>query len=142
MASQYRFGLCGNSGMELSELILHLDSVADATCLVRSIPSDAFTHHPNQLLPFTGSTLPGRPTLGSWLLYGLGSESKNPPGATNVIQQETIDFVDEMNRFRYAKTANEEIASRINAHELAFRMHREAPPVLSLGRNTVTATAT
>lgn len=76
------------------------------------------------------------------MLYGLGSESKNPPGATNVIQQETIDFVDEMNRFRYAKTANEEIASRINAHELAFRMHREAPPVLSLGRNTVTATAT
>ena len=49
-------------------------------CLVRSMYTDAFNHHPGQLLLFSGSMQVGRPTMGAWVLYGLGSESQNLPG--------------------------------------------------------------
>ena len=55
-------------------------SCADDLCLVRSMYTDAFNHHPGQLLLFGGSIQVGRPTMGAWTLYGLGSESKNLPG--------------------------------------------------------------
>ncbi len=58
----------------------HLGSVADEICLVRSMRTDAFNHHPGQLLLFTGHTQFGRPTFGAWAVYGLGSESQNLPG--------------------------------------------------------------
>ncbi len=80
MASQFKFSPQGQSGMELSELAPHLGEVADDLCLIRSMHTDAFNHHPGQLLLFTGSIVPGRPTMGSWALYGLGSESENLPG--------------------------------------------------------------
>jgi hypothetical protein len=80
MASRFKFSRHGQSGMELSELAPHLAEVADDLCLVRSMQTDAFNHHPGQLLLFTGSIMPGRPTMGSWALYGLGSESENLPG--------------------------------------------------------------
>jgi hypothetical protein len=66
--------------MELSDYIPHTASVADDICLVRSMLTDAFNHHPGQLLMFTGSTQFGRPTMGAWAVYGLGSESQNLPG--------------------------------------------------------------
>ena len=53
---------------------------ADDICLVRSMHTDAFNHHPGQLLLFSGSMQVGRPTMGAWVLYGLGSESQNLPG--------------------------------------------------------------
>ena len=53
---------------------------ADDLCLVRSMYTDAFNHHPGQLLLFGGSIQVGRPTMGAWVLYGLGSESQNLPG--------------------------------------------------------------
>jgi hypothetical protein len=80
MASQFKFSPQGQSGMELSELAPHLGEVADELCLIRSMQTDAFNHHPGQLLLFTGSIVPGRPTMGAWALYGLGSESENLPG--------------------------------------------------------------
>ena len=80
MASRYKFSPQGQSGMVLSELWPHLGEVADDIALVRSVHTDAFNHHPGQLLLFTGSIVPGRPTFGAWSLYGLGSESKNLPG--------------------------------------------------------------
>ncbi len=80
MASQFKFQRWGQSGMELSELAPHLGTVADDITLIRSLHTDAFNHHPGQLLLFTGSIQFGRPTLGAWALYGLGSESKNLPG--------------------------------------------------------------
>ncbi len=55
-------------------------SCADDICLVRSMYTDAFNHHPGQLLLFSGSTQFGRPTMGAWVTYGLGSESQNLPG--------------------------------------------------------------
>ena len=80
MASQFLFSPQGESGMELSELAPYLGEVADDICLIRSMQTDAFNHHPGQLLLFTGSIVPGRPTMGAWALYGLGSESENLPG--------------------------------------------------------------
>jgi hypothetical protein len=80
MASRFKFAPQGQSGMELSELAPRLGEVADDLCLIRSMQTDAFNHHPGQLLLFTGSIVPGRPTMGAWALYGLGSESENLPG--------------------------------------------------------------
>jgi hypothetical protein len=80
LASPRVFKKHGQCGMELSDYIPHTASVADDICLVRSMVTDAFNHHPGQLLLFTGSTQFGRPTLGAWVVYGLGSESQNLPG--------------------------------------------------------------
>lgn len=70
----------GQSGIEFSDFLPHIGSCADDICLVRSMRTDAFNHHPGQALLFTGSIQLGRPTMGAWVLYGLGSESKNLPG--------------------------------------------------------------
>ncbi|HLU46502.1 MAG TPA: DUF1501 domain-containing protein, partial [Planctomycetota bacterium] len=70
----------GECGMELSDLIPHIGGVADKIALVRSMVTDAFNHHPGQLLMNTGFPLFGRPSVGSWINYGLGSESRDLPG--------------------------------------------------------------
>lgn len=80
LGSSRVFKPAGQSGMELSDLLPHTASVADDICLVRSMKSEAFNHHPGQLLLMTGHTQFGRPTLGAWVTYGLGSESQNLPG--------------------------------------------------------------
>jgi hypothetical protein len=79
LASPRLFTPAGECGTELSDWLPGLRSVADDVCLVRSMHTDAFNHHPGQLLLFTGSTQFGRPTVGAWVVYGLGSESKNLP---------------------------------------------------------------
>jgi hypothetical protein len=80
LASPRTFKPYGQCGMELSDLLPNVSTCADDICLVRSMYSDAFNHHPGQLLLFTGSIQPGRPTLGAWTVYGLGSESQDLPG--------------------------------------------------------------
>jgi hypothetical protein len=80
LASPRTFQPYGQSGIEFSDYIPHIGSCADDLCLVRSMYTDAFNHHPGQLLLFGGSVQVGRPTMGAWVLYGLGSESQNLPG--------------------------------------------------------------
>ena len=80
LASPRIFTKHGQSGTEFSDWIPQTASCADDICLVRSMHTDAFNHHPGQLLMFSGSTQIGRPTLGAWSVYGLGSQSKNLPG--------------------------------------------------------------
>jgi hypothetical protein len=80
LASPRKFTPHGQSGIEFSDYIPNIASCADDICLVRSMVTDAFNHHPGQLLLFTGSQQFGRPTMGAWVLYGLGSESQNLPG--------------------------------------------------------------
>ena len=72
-----RYGQCG---MELSDLLPHIGSCADDIALIRSMHTDQFNHHPGQLLMNCGSAMFGRPSVGSWLNYGLGSEAKDLPG--------------------------------------------------------------
>ncbi len=70
----------GQCGMELSDYLPHLGRCADDLCLVRSMHTDAFNHHPAQLMLNSGVPRFGRPSMGAWLNYGLGSESDNLPG--------------------------------------------------------------
>jgi len=79
LASPRVFTPHGQSGMEISDWLPNIASCADDICLVRSVTTDAFNHHPAQCLMFTGSQVVGRPTMGAWSVYGLGSESRDLP---------------------------------------------------------------
>ena len=80
LGPKFKFSKHGQSGTELSELLPHLGKVADDICVVKGMTTDAFNHAPGQILMNTGSQLFGRPSFGSWVTYGLGSESENLPG--------------------------------------------------------------
>jgi hypothetical protein len=80
LASQREFRKHGQCGTEISDYLPYTAECVDDICLVRSMHTDAFNHHPGQLLLFSGTTQVGRPTLGAWTVYGLGSESQNLPG--------------------------------------------------------------
>jgi uncharacterized protein DUF1501 len=79
-ASQRIFKPYGKSGMEWSDLMPHLATCADDICMIRSMFTEQFNHHPGQLMLNCGSPLVGRPSMGAWVGYGLGSESQNLPG--------------------------------------------------------------
>ncbi|MDB6003894.1 MAG: Sulfatase [Prosthecobacter sp.] len=76
----FRFQKYGECQMELSELLPHIGSVADDICLVRSMTTDAINHDPAHMFMNTGSQIAGRPSMGSWITYGLGSEAEDLPG--------------------------------------------------------------
>jgi uncharacterized protein (DUF1501 family) len=80
LGSKRVFTKHGQCGMELSDLLPHLGKVADDMLLVRSMHTDQFNHHPGQLLMQCGRAAFGLPCMGSWITYGLGSESQNLPG--------------------------------------------------------------
>ena len=80
LASPRSFSRCGQSGTEISDYLPNLQRAADDICLVRSMQTDQVNHHPGQSMLMSGSPLVGRPTVGAWLTYGLGSESRNLPG--------------------------------------------------------------
>jgi hypothetical protein len=80
LGSPFRFLARGQCGMELSEVIPHLGSVADDFTLVRSMVSEHNNHTEGLVLLNTGKIFPGRPALGSWVTYALGSENRNMPG--------------------------------------------------------------
>jgi hypothetical protein len=79
MASPFKFAQYGQSGATLSELLPHLATVVDDVALVRSVHTDAFNHAPAQLLLSTGHLQLGRPSMGAWIDYGLGSEASDLP---------------------------------------------------------------
>ncbi len=179
MGSPRTFKKYGECGMDLSDLLPHLSTCVDDIALVRSMHGEQFNHLPGQLMMLTGSALQGRPSLGSWLTYGLGSESNNlpsyvamttlgrglpggasswssgflptqysgtlfrnqgspvlnlanPEGMSRDFQRRSIQTINELNRFRYDNVGNPEVASRIEAYELAFRMQKTAPELLDL----------
>ncbi|GIW88789.1 MAG: sulfatase [Isosphaeraceae bacterium] len=80
MSARYRFAKYGQSGAELSEIIPHLATVVDEIAIIKSVYTNQFNHAPAQIFVNTGSPLPGRPSMGSWVTYGLGSESEDLPG--------------------------------------------------------------
>ena len=80
LGPKFKFARHGKSGAELSELLPHLAKVVDNVALVKSMTTDAFNHAPGQALMNTGAQQFGRPSFGSWALYGLGSESRDLPG--------------------------------------------------------------
>lgn len=70
----------GNGGVWMSDALPHLHGVADDLCVIRSMFTEQFNHAPAELLLYTGSARSGRPSLGSWVTYGLGAENENLPG--------------------------------------------------------------
>jgi hypothetical protein len=79
MGPRFQFKRHGQSGAEISEVLPYTASVADELCIIRSMKTEQFNHAPAQLLLQTGFSQPGRPSIGSWALYGLGCETKNLP---------------------------------------------------------------
>ncbi len=78
-ATQFKFAKHGQSGAEMSEALVHLPKVADDITIIKSMMTDAINHAPAQIFMQTGSVQFGRPSFGSWVTYGLGSESQDLP---------------------------------------------------------------
>lgn len=178
MGSPRRFARHGQSGMEFSDLLPNLAKCADDLVQVRSMHTDQFNHHPAQLVLACGRGSFGLPSMGAWLNYGLGSESRdlpgyvvltagrgtsagtslwqsgflpsvysgvlfrnqgdpvlnlqNPVGLSALLQREGLDALSELNAMRFSRVRDSEIASRISAYELAFRMQTAAPEFMDL----------
>jgi hypothetical protein len=179
MGTPRRFRRYGECGMDLSDLLPHLSTCVDDIAFIRSMHCEQFNHLPGQLMMLTGSALQGWPTVGSWMNYGLGSESKNlpgyvamttlgrglpggasswssgflpsqysgtvfrnegspvlnlanPSGISRNVQARSLQTINELNHVRFEQIGNPEIASRIEAYELAFRMQQTAPELLDL----------
>ncbi len=181
LGPKFKFARHGQCGAELSELLPHLAGIVDDIAIVKGMATDAFNHAPGQILMSTGSQIFGRPSMGSWVTYGLGSESDdlpgfvvfstgkkgpsggnsnwgsgflptvhqgvqfrsgsepvlyltNPQGVDEELQRDSLDTIAELNRVRHDVVGDPEIATRISAFEMAFRMQRVAPEVMDLSR--------
>lgn len=80
VASPRTFARCGESGTEISDWLPHLAKRTDDICLLRAVHTEAFNHDPGEMVLMAGHMQFGRPSMGSWVVYGLGSESKDLPG--------------------------------------------------------------
>lgn len=182
LAPRFKFARYGDSGAEISEVMPHLATVSDSIAIVRSVHTDQFNHAPAQLFVNTGSPFPGRPAIGSWLSYGLGSEANDlpsfvvlasggnlsggasmwspgflpgehqgvplrgkgdpilnvtrPQSITSATQRRTLDLVAELNRRRYERIGSDEILTRIESYEMAYRMQSRAPELSDLSQET------
>jgi hypothetical protein len=180
LGPRFRFAKHGKAGVEISEMLPHLSKVVDEIAMVRSVHTDLFNHSPAQLFVNTGSGIPGRPSMGSWLSYGIGSEANdlpsfvvlksggslsggasmwssgflpsvhqgvpfrgqgdpilhvaNPAGYDMQSQRESLDLIQQLNRRQLAAVGDPEIATRINAYEMAYRMQSRAPELMDLSQ--------
>jgi hypothetical protein len=178
LGPRYKFARHGECGAEISEIMPHLAKVVDEICIIRSVKTDQFNHAPAQIFFNTGFSQPGRPSLGAWVLYGLGCETQNlpafvvmstgsgisggaanwssgflptvysgvrfrnqgdpilhvssPQGIDEQSQRETLGLVEKFNRRRLAIEGDPEIATRIAAYEMAFRLQTSAPELTDL----------
>src|SRR5262249_33208585 len=184
LATKRAFRKHGQSGIEVSDLLLHLAGCVDDLCVLRGCHGDSVTHPESVYLMNTGSIQMGRPSLGAWANYGLGTENQNmpafvvlpdpgggvkggaaawgsgflpaayqgtllrgsgspldhvelPAGVSGRQQKTTLDFINRTNtRHLHERGDNTELAARIAAYELAFRMQSHAPEVTDLTRET------
>ena len=79
-APQHEFQKFGKSGQEIASVLPHIGSIADDICIIKSMVTEAINHDPAHTFMNTGTTISGRPSMGSWLWYGLGSEAADLPG--------------------------------------------------------------
>lgn len=80
LSPRFQFSKHGQSGAEIADVLPGLASIADDVTFLKSVHTDQFNHSPAQIFVNTGSPIPGRPSMGSWLTYGIGSETKDLPG--------------------------------------------------------------
>jgi hypothetical protein len=174
----------GESGIEISDFLPHIAGCADDLCVIRGMHGDSVNHPQSVYQMNTGNILMGRPSVGSWVAYGLGSENRNMPafvvlpdpgggikggppswgsgflpavyqGTTmrpgeapilnlapqrqisSMQQRRTLDLVQSLNRRHFhERDQNDELAARISAYELAFRMQASAPELVDIRRET------
>jgi Protein of unknown function (DUF1501) len=79
LAPQFKFKKVGKSGVEIAEVLPNLGRIVDDVCLIKSVHTDQFNHAPAQIFLNTGFGQPGRPSMGSWVVYGLGAETADLP---------------------------------------------------------------
>src|ERR1051325_4784282 len=89
MGTPRQFARHGEGGIWMSDAIPNFHKIADEMCVIRSMNTDQFNHTPAELLLFTGSPRAGRPSMGSWVTYGLGSENENLPGFVVLVSSGT-----------------------------------------------------
>lgn len=80
LGTQRKFAQCGDSGQEVSECLPHIASIGDDIAIVRSMATDVFNHGPAKFFMNTGFERFGRPSMGAWVTYGIGSEAEDLPG--------------------------------------------------------------
>ena len=179
LGTKFNFAQHGQSGAWVSNLLPHTAQIVDELTFVTSCKTDLFNHAPAKLFMNTGSGLFGRPSMGSWITYGLGSECENLPGfvvlqsgprgprggavlwGSGVLpttyqgvplrnqgdpivnlstpptidspqQRQLVETVGELNLRRLVETGDQEIATRINAYEMAYRMQTSAPELMDI----------
>jgi hypothetical protein len=179
LGSRRSFGRYGQSDVVLSDLLPYHREIADEVCWLRGMNTDVFNHGPAKVFMQSGSPQPGRPSMGSWVTYGIGSEAENlpgfvvlqsgprgpragsalwssgflptthqgvpfrgqgdpilnlnsPPGFDQDAQREFTDTVAAMNRVRLDEVEDPEIATRIAAYEMAYRMQMSAPELMDI----------
>ncbi|MFM8469161.1 MAG: DUF1501 domain-containing protein [Limisphaerales bacterium] len=178
LGPRFKFAKHGQCGAELGETLPHLAKIVDDIAIVKSMRTDQFNHAPAQILFNTGFGQPGRPSMGSWVLYGLGAETSDlpafvvmstgsgisggsacwssgvlpstytgvrfrnqgdpilnvssPPGADAQLQRDSLDLIGSLNQRRLALDGDPEIATRIAAYEMAFRLQTSAPDLMDL----------
>lgn len=178
LGPRFKFAKHGQCGAELSEVLPHLATVVDDICIVRSIKTDQFNHAPAQIFLNTGFSQPGRPSMGSWVTYGLGAETtdlpafvvmstgagisggsanwssgflptvytgvrfrnqgdpildvSSPAGVDSRLQRDSLDLIGTLNRRRLESDGDPEIAARISAYEMAYRLQTSAPELMDL----------
>ncbi|MEZ6133319.1 MAG: DUF1501 domain-containing protein [Pirellulaceae bacterium] len=177
LGSKRPFQQYGNNGTWISDLLPHTAQIVDELTIVKTCKTDLFNHAPAKLFMNAGTGQFGRPSMGAWVTYGLGSECEDLPGfvvlqsgprgprgggvlwgsgmlpttyqgvplrnqgdpilnlstpsqVTTHEQRQVIDAVRELNLKRLVETGDEEISTRINAYEMAFRMQSSAPELM------------
>ncbi len=88
VGSPFQFEQHGDNGVWLSDLLPHTAKIADELCVIKSLHTEAINHGPGVTMMQTGSQFPGRPSMGSWLGYGLGSESEDLPGFVVMVSKD------------------------------------------------------
>ena len=179
LGAQHDFSKHGKSQIEICNILPNIAKHADEIAVIRSMHTKQINHDPAQTFMNTGSIIPGRPSIGSWVLYGLGSASQNlpgfvvltsvgggqgqpiasrqwssgflpghlqgvefqaagdpvhyvrtPAGNTPQSQHQLIQTVNQLNQLNALKTADPEVATRIEQYELAFRMQASVPELM------------
>ena len=181
LGSPHHFAKCGQSGAELSVLLPHLAKIVDDVAIVRSLHTTQFNHAPAQIFMSTGHQIAGRPSMGAWVTYGIGSESKdlpgfvvmlsgqnqpdggrscwgsgflpsdyqgvefrrsgdpvlflsNPEGVTAEARRRSLDALRFLNSAHQADAGDPEIASRIGAYEMAYKMQTSVPELADISK--------
>jgi hypothetical protein len=181
VGSPFKYAAHGKCGMEISELLPWTAKVADDIALVRAMYTEPINHDPAVTFFATGNQQPGRPTMGAWISYGLGSENanmpafvvllsggggqplqarywgngflpgvhqgvqlratgdpvlhvSNPPGISREIRRQQLDDLRELNRIQLENLADPEIATRIEAYEMAYRMQTSVPDLMDISK--------